>query len=70
MDFEEVTVVNRAQDDIPHIIGFVRIFRDELVQFFDPSVRRVIGQHQRRALHVVLRHKGKEFFDVSNGISA
>ena len=60
MHLEEFAVIDNASDDIVHVVGLVRIVRDDLVQCVVSPADRVIGRNNRSLLHIVLRNVAEE----------
>ena len=60
MDFKELTVIHNTLDDIVHVVGLVRIVRDDFVQCVVSPADRVIGRNNRSLLHIVLRNVAEE----------
>mgnify|MGYP006976600097 CR=1 FL=1 len=72
--FKEFTVVNNASDDPVHVIGFVWIVRNNVIQCICHSSRRIICRLERGLLPVVGRketedglHDRDAFFFILSG---
>ena len=63
VDLEETVVVHDAADDAVHVVGLVRIVRDDVVQGVVRAAHRVVRGGHGGFLPVVLRQEGKEFLD-------
>ena len=63
VDLEELTVIDDARDDLVHVVGLVRIVRDDLVQRVVNPADRVVGRNPRSLLHIVLRDVAEKFLD-------
>ena len=70
LDLEEITIVDRGQDDVLHIVGFVGIGRDDGVELFGAALRRVRAGLHGRIFHIVLRQKGDQLPNIGDGIGS
>jgi hypothetical protein len=52
--FEKATFVDRATDELAHVVGLAGIFRHDLVELGDVAIHRIGGGLQRRIFLVVL----------------
>ena len=50
LQFEELVIIRKAADDSAHVIGLLRIFRNEILHVLDPSIRIVGGYDSWRNL--------------------
>ena len=58
--FEKVAVVDDAPDYVQHVIGFVRIVRNDVVEHVVQPVDRVSAVHRGSVLHVVRRQEAEQ----------
>ncbi len=60
MHLHEITVIHDRVDDLVHVVGFVRVRRNDVVQVVIHAGDVVGASKHRRFLHVVLRDEGDE----------
>ena len=58
-----LAVVHDRTDDLGHVVGFVGVVGDDVVERILQARDRIVADGQRSILHVVLRHVGDELAD-------
>ena len=59
-NLEEIALVDDKLNDLLHLVGLIRVVRDDRVQLFFHSIRLVLGLDERRILHIVRRNKAEK----------
>ena len=68
MNLEELAVIHDALYDIVHVVSFVRVIRNDLIQGIIHAAYRVICRNDRSLLHIVLRNVAQQFLDDSDTV--
>ncbi len=63
LDFKEIIIIQNFFDDLPYIIGLIRVIRHHKVELITPSVRRISRLFERRIFQVVIGNKREKFTD-------
>jgi len=68
MHLVELAVVDKAADNILHVVRRIRVVRNERVEALILAVRIIAGINKRSLLHVVAREEGEQVADLLDAV--